>query len=85
MLLLQQNRAQAMDETALAARDSRPPWPTEQRVSAEVVEATPRDDSIARLHPEPGDFRDRYMVATKPGQYRTVDRVAAGWFTKQPR
>jgi hypothetical protein len=54
-------------------------------VSAAVVEATPREDSIAGLHPEPWDYRDRYIVATNPGRYHTVDRVATDWFTKQPR
>jgi Protein of unknown function (DUF2867) len=49
-----------------------------------VVEQTPKDESLARSLCDLPDYQDRFSVETTPGQYATVDQVAADWFTKQP-
>ena len=59
-------------------RDRRPDGVSRPR------ERAPRADSLLETAPEPWDYQDRYVIGTRPGQYQSVDQVAADWFHKQP-
>jgi hypothetical protein len=51
---------------------------------SDVTECEPDPGSlVATIYDEP-DYRDRFCVSVRPGQYGRVDQVASDWFTKQP-